>query len=102
MNSKMQKHGVVKVIRTDKASVSFQFKALTLSGAFSRSKAGIYGRISIGGYRDYPEIISQAPFPCTKLFKNSPFYGYANLIAPPKRCLQPDIIIFSPVNGVLR
>ena len=84
MNSRMQKHGVVKVIRTDKASASFQFKALTLSGAFRRSKAGIYGRISIGGYRDYPENISQAPFPCPKMCKNLPFYGYANLIESPQ------------------
>lgn len=66
MNSRMQKHGVVKVIRTDKASASFQFKALTLSGAFRRSKAGIYGRISIGG---------QIPlFGRVKKRLNRPFY----------------------------
>lgn len=88
MNSRIQRYGVIKVIRMDKASASFQFKALTPSEAFRRSKASIYDRILIRGYRDYPEIISQAPFPCPKMCKNLPLYGYANLIGSPRAPLK--------------
>jgi len=93
MNSRIQRHGVSKVIRMDKASASFQFKALTPSEAFRRSKASIYDRILINrilirGYRDYPEIISHAPFPCPKMCKNLPLYGYASLIGSPRAPLK--------------